>query len=72
MSASTPISLESSRNPLATTPGGAPARADDAAIRSLAAAIHEELRASLAPEDVVRLTAALLGRVTDELRARRV
>lgn len=48
-----------------------PVRADDAAIRSLAAAIHRELREGLEPEDVVRLASALLARVADELRERR-
>jgi hypothetical protein len=46
-------------------------RVDEAAVRSLAAAIHRELRESLEPEDVVRLASELLGRVADELRDRR-
>ncbi len=72
MSASPPTSLQSPRISVATAPPGVTPRADDAAIRALATAIHDELRASLAPEDVVRLAAALLGQVADELRSRRV
>lgn len=53
-------------------PGGATGGpVTDEAIRALGAAIHAELRESLAPEDIVRLTTDLLGRVTAELQAAR-
>lgn len=44
----------------------------DDAIRALGAAIHAELRESLGPEDIVRLTTDLLARVTAELQAARL
>lgn len=43
----------------------------DEAIRALGGAIHAELRESLAPEDIVRLTTDLLGRVSAELQSTR-
>ncbi len=51
---------------------GASGPVTDEAIRALGGAIHAELRESLAPEDIVRLTTDLLGRVTAELQAARL
>ena len=45
-------------------------RVHDDAVESLAAAIHRELRESLSPEDIIRLTSALLARVTEEVARR--
>ena len=66
-----PTSLTPSRALRSTegSPAGSPVT--DEAIRALGGAIHAELRESLTPEDIVRLTTDLLGRVTAELQAAR-
>jgi hypothetical protein len=57
---------------LRSSEGVATGPVSDEAIRTLGAAIHAELRETLAPEDVVRLATDLLGRVTAELQAARL
>ena len=68
---STPARALRSTQKGSTDGAGASGPVTDEAIRALGGAIHAELRESLAPEDIVRLTTDLLGRVTAELQAAR-